>query len=378
MIKTILYPVKDNEQIIAEVVGTAYILPKQEMKKDEQIQSLQTFKQLFDHVMDAIVLCHSDFRIAEANVRACELFRLERHELIHKNAEDFFKNNGKLIAEKRDQVMNGKKVYGEFRFKTADGFFKEIEYTCDSDNVEGFYVIILKDITERKLTEQKLLKAETLNVVGELAAGVAHEIRNPLTSLKGFVQLIQNQTADYNHYLSIILTEIDRIEHIIKEFLVLSKSNSQNFELANVKDIIQDTVYLLNTQAIMRNIEIKTEYEENLPPIYCDPLQLKQVFINFVKNGIEASKVGGCVKVVMKKTSNSFLQIQIRDYGCGMDEEVLKNIGKPFYTTKEEGTGLGLMVSSNIIKHHSGRLDVQSEKGKGTNFIISIPMQPEK
>jgi PAS domain S-box-containing protein len=377
MIKTVLYPVKDKNKIVAEVVGTSYILPKQEMQKDEEIQSLQRFKQLFNHVMDAIILCHHDFRIAELNAKACELLRMERHDLINKNAADFFMKNGKIRAKKRDHLMNGQKVSGEFRFKTANGFFKEIEYTCEKEIVEDFYVIILKDITERKITEQKLLKAETLNVVGELAAGVAHEIRNPLTSLKGFVQLIQNQTGDYDQYLSIILSEVDRIEHIIKEFLVLSKSNSQNFELANVGEIIQDTVQLLNTQAIMRNIEILTEYEGDLPPIYCDPMQLKQVFINFVKNGIEASGVGGCVKVVMKKINKEAIQIQIRDNGCGMDEEVFRNIGKPFYTTKEDGTGLGLMVSSNIIKHHNGRLDVQSEKGKGTNFIITLPIQTE-
>jgi PAS domain S-box-containing protein len=337
---------------------------------------LHKFKQLFNHALDAIVLCRSDLKIAEVNDRACELLQLQRKDLLGKNAADFFMKNGrKRIAEKWKQVMHGKKITGEFRYKTDDGLYKEIEYTCEKDIVDELHVTILKDITERKLTEQILLKAETLNVVGELAAGVAHEIRNPLTSLKGFVQLIQNQTNDYDQYLSIILSEVDRIEHIIKEFLVLSKSSSQNYETVNIKDIIKDTVNLLNTQAIFKNIEIKMESEEEIPPISCDPMQLKQVFINFIKNGIEASAIGGCVEVAVKVSSNNeFIQIQIRDDGCGMDESVLKNIGKPFFTTKEEGTGLGLMVSNNIIKHHNGKLDVQSEKGKGTQFLISLPI----
>jgi two-component system, sporulation sensor kinase E len=222
------------------------------------------------------------------------------------------------------------------------------------------------------------LKAETLNVVGELAAGVAHEIRNPLTSLKGFVQLIQNQTNDFNQYLSIILSEVDRIEHIIKEFLVLSKSNTQNFEKASIEAIIKDTVDLLNTQAIMKNIEILTSFEDEIPYVFCDPMQLKQVFINFIKNAIEASPIGNKVDVKMKLCPHSeYVQIQICDYGCGMEESVLKKIGKPFFTTKEEGTGLGLMVSNNIIKHHNGKLDVQSEKGIGTKFTISLPVNQQ-
>jgi two-component system, sporulation sensor kinase E len=272
--------------------------------------------------------------------------------------------------------LHGKKISGEFRYRTPDGFVKEIEYTCEKDIVDQLHVTILKDVTDQRLTEQKLLKAETLNVVGEMAAGVAHEIRNPLTSLKGFVQLIQNQTNDFSQYLSIILSEVDRIEHIIKEFLVLSKSNTQNFEMTCLSDIMKDTVDLLNTQAIMKNIVIKTEIEDQLPLVFCDPMQLKQVFINFIKNAIEASSRGDCVEVKIsfcEKREN--VQIQVRDSGCGMDEAVLKKIGKPFFTTKEEGTGLGLMVSTNIIKQHNGKLDVQSKKGKGTNFIISLPVK---
>jgi PAS domain S-box-containing protein len=374
-VRTTLYPVKDEN----EIVGTTYIVPKQIVNENNH-NHLQKFKQLFNQALDAIVLCHSDLRIAEVNERACELLQYERHELIGKNAEDFFMKNGKaIIAKKWKQLMHGKKISGEFRFRTADGLYKEIEYTCEKDIIEDLHVTKLRDITERKLTEQKLLKAETLNVIGELAAGVAHEIRNPLTSLKGFVQLILNQTNDYDQYLSIILSEVDRIEHIIKEFLVLSKSNSQNFEKTSVIEIIKDTVNLLNTQAIIKNIEIKTDYDDQLPQLFCDPLQVKQVLINFIKNGIEASPTGGCVEVAMKKSSDDeFVQILIRDFGCGMDEDVLKNIGKPFFTTKEDGTGLGLMVSNNIIKHHNGKIDIQSEKGKGTQFIISLPIYSKK
>ncbi|MED1864764.1 ATP-binding protein [Fictibacillus nanhaiensis] len=375
-IHTTIYPVTGNTQDVLEVVGTSYIATNRETEHTDA-QSLKKFKQLFNHALEAIVLCRSNMEIAEVNDRACQLLQLSKEELVGIGADQFFVGSGKeVIRKKWKEVLNGKKIEGEFRYKTPDGLVKEIEYSCEKDVVDDLHVTVLKDVTDQKLTEQKLLKAEALNVVGELAAGVAHEIRNPLTSLKGFVQLIQNQTDEFDQYLTIILTEVDRIEHIIKEFLVLSKSNSQNFVMSCVTDIINDTVDLLNTQAIMKNIEIKKELENQIPLIFCDPLQLKQVFINFLKNAIEASAVGDCVEINMKVSQNKeFLQVQIRDYGCGMDETVMKKIGKPFFTTKDEGTGLGLMVSTNIIKHHNGRLDVKSKKGKGTMFTINIPIQ---
>jgi two-component system, sporulation sensor kinase E len=376
-LRTTLYPVSGENEEIHEVVGTSYILSKH---AQPQVIQDNKFKQLFNHALEAIVLCRSNMEIAEVNERACELLELTRDKLIGKNAESFFMKNGRdVIRRKWKEVMHGNKIRGEFRYRTPEGYLKELEYSCEKDIVDQLHVTILKDVTDQKLTEQKLLKAETLNVVGELAAGVAHEIRNPLTSLKGFVQLIQNQTDDFNQYLSIILSEVDRIEHIIKEFLVLSKSNSQNFEKASITGIIRDTVDLLNTQAIIKNIEILTDVDEDIPHLFCDPMQLKQVFINFIKNAIEASSIGDAVEVNIKTCRESgYVQIQIRDYGCGMDEWVLKKIGKPFFTTKEEGTGLGLMVSNNIIKHHNGKLDVQSKKGRGTNFIISLPLNQEK
>jgi two-component system, sporulation sensor kinase E len=369
-VRTTLYPVLGENH----VVGTSYMVHGK-----DQMQTIRDnkFKQLFNQALEAIILCRSNLEIAEVNERACELLELSREELIGRNAETFFMKNGRgVIRRKWGEVMHGKKISGEFRYRTPEGYYKEIEYLCEKDIVDYLHVTILKDVTDQKLTEQKLLKAETLNVVGELAAGVAHEIRNPLTSLKGFVQLIQNQTGDFNQYLSIILSEVDRIEHIIKEFLVLSKSNSQNFEMTSIEAIIKDTVDLLNTQAIIKNIEILTDFEAGIPFIFCDPLQLKQVFINFIKNAIEASSIGDAVEVKMKLCPDSGqIEIQIRDHGCGMDESVLKKIGKPFFTTKVEGTGLGLMVSNNIIKHHNGKLDVKSKKGEGTNFIISLPVK---
>jgi two-component system, sporulation sensor kinase E len=371
-VRTTLYPVSGENQ----VVGTSYMVSLKD--QSESIRD-NKFKQLFNYALEAIILCRSNMEIAEVNERACELLELSREELIGKNAETFFMKNGRdVIRKKWRELMHGKKISGEFRYRMPGGYFKEIEYSCEKDMVDFLHVTILKDVTDQKLTEQKLLKAETLNVVGELAAGVAHEIRNPLTSLKGFVQLIQNQTDDFNQYLSIILSEVDRIEHIIKEFLVLSKSNSQNFELTCIKAIIKDTVDLLNTQAIMKNIEILTDFEDGIPLLFCDPMQLKQVFINFIKNAIEASSIGNKVDVTIKMCPDSeYVQIKICDYGCGMEESILKKIGKPFFTTKDEGTGLGLMVSNNIIKHHNGKLDVQSEKGIGTKFIISLPINQQ-
>ncbi|MBH5317365.1 PAS domain S-box protein [Paenibacillus sp. GSMTC-2017] len=247
------------------------------------------------------------------------------------------------------------------------------------DNYMGKSVVlsVIRDLTERKRTEERVIRSEKLSVIGQLAAGVAHEIRNPLTSLKGFTQLLRSKYSDHIHYFNIMETELDRINLIVNEFMTLAKPHLAPFQEGSLESILQSVISILDTQAILLNVEIEYEQDELLPPIYCNENQLKQVFLNIIKNALEAMPDGGKVTITtrLQKTNHgNVIHINIQDQGQGIPEELIHRIGEPFVTTKEKGTGLGLMISNQIIEAHNGSLYIDSKRNQGTSVEISLPL----
>lgn len=235
--------------------------------------------------------------------------------------------------------------------------------------------IVARDITDMKKTEEYISQSEKLSVVGELAAGIAHEIRNPLTSLKGFTQLLEYKDGTQNPYIPIMLEEIERINTIVSELLLLAKPNAGDFREVKMTDLLQNVVILMNAQANLQNTEIKFHNLVDEEQDYIDGLEnkLKQIFINLLKNAMEAMKTGGEINLNMMIEDN-LLRIQFCDQGCGISEEDLAKIGQPFFTTKEKGTGLGLMVCKSIIDSHHGHMDIESEVGVGTTITLTFPL----
>jgi len=238
-------------------------------------------------------------------------------------------------------------------------------------------IVVLRDITERQQAEELARKTDKLSVVGQLAAGVAHEIRNPLTAIKGFLQLMKNQIVNVKYY-DIMWSEMNRIEFIISEFLILSKPQVVQYQSCDITELLESIIVLFEGQALLHNLIIVKNFAEDLPKIRCEKNQLKQVFINILKNAMESMQYGGEIHVVVDvldglgfDTEN--VVIQFRDEGCGIPTDRLPKLGEPFYTTKEKGTGLGLMVSYNIIEEHKGKLYVTSELGQGTTVEIVLP-----
>lgn len=240
-------------------------------------------------------------------------------------------------------------------------------------NGENAVQVIFRDITEFKQSQEVIIHSEKLSTVGKLAAGIAHEIRNPLTSLKGFLQLLTLDTTSINKYLPIFKSEIDRIEMISGELIALAKPFPQEFVRINMVDLLNDVIFLIETEAFRKNIAITNKIKEHIILINAVGMQMKQVFLNLLKNSIESMNHGGSieVEVVLEPT---IVSIHIRDEGSGISKENLKHIFDPFFTTKSEGTGLGLMVTQNIIENHGGEIKVSSIEGKGTTFTIMIPM----
>jgi two-component system, sporulation sensor kinase A len=231
----------------------------------------------------------------------------------------------------------------------------------------------LIDLTERKKTEDLLRKSDKLAVVGQMAAGVAHEIRNPLTALRGFVQLLQSTVKEPRTYFDVMLSELDRINLIVSEFLFLAKPQIVHFEQNDLLVLLKKVVQLLETQAILSNIQIRLDFAP-VPWIYCDENQIKQVFVNVLKNAIEAMPRGGEILIQVRSRDEDFVQVRIIDQGCGISQEQIRRLGEPFYTTKEKGTGLGLLVSYQIIEAHKGKIQIESELEKGTTVEVLLPV----
>lgn len=234
--------------------------------------------------------------------------------------------------------------------------------------------VIIRDISERKKNEELLINSEKLYVAGQLAAGIAHEIRNPLTSLKGFLQLIASGRSSKNYY-DIMKSELTRIESIVSELLMLSKPQIYELSHQDIRVLIADTVTLLEAQAILHDIVIEANLGDEPLWVHGVENQLKQVFINVIKNAIEVMLDGGSIEVACMRDEDGRIVVRIADRGPGIAEDQLAKIGQPFYTTKEKGTGLGLMVTYKIVDNHQGSVVVSSRIGEGTTFDILLPYQ---
>ncbi|MFS0821823.1 PAS domain S-box protein [Bacillus sp. 1P02SD] len=339
-------------------------------------ESEQRFESLFVHNSDPIFTFNLDRKLIEANPAAenilgftiTELRQMEWDSIIAPEDLDLYSEHFKLVIQGEWKESTLSMIHKDGSNRVIE--LKMIPIIIDHQCI-GIYQIT-KDITESKLAAERIRRSDKLAAVGLLAAGVAHEIRNPLTTLKGFIQLLTSDIG--KHYANILLSEIDRINLIVSEFLILSKPQVIKYESQNIKLILNNIMSLLETQATLKGIQLVSEYDLNIPFINCEQNQLKQVFINLIKNAIEAMTNGGKIIVKAQKINNKMVSIQIIDQGMGIEEERIPKLGEPFYTTKENGTGLGLMVCFRIIEQHGGIMNISSQLNKGTTVEVCLPL----
>jgi signal transduction histidine kinase len=215
-------------------------------------------------------------------------------------------------------------------------------------------------------------RKEKLAVVGQMAASIAHEIRNPLSALKGFTQLQFEKDKSEENFYPIMLNEIDRINLIVSDLLVLGKPSGASKTQVSIDEILKYVISIIEPQASRQNITIRTELGGPYPYIYCDENQLKQVFLNLIKNSVESMLDGGNIYINAQFIKNQFF-ISIQDEGEGIPQEQIDKLGEPFYTTKPNGTGLGLMVTKKIVEEHKGKIEISSDPKKGTKINIILP-----
>ncbi|MCD7035444.1 PAS domain S-box protein [Metabacillus sp. GX 13764] len=360
----------------AELIVVIDISSRKKFQKILQ-KSRERYQKLIQNSIDTIAVIHQ-YNWVFMNESGVNLFHANDYpELLGKSIFYFMMEEDQQQTKcVLDRILSGKSEVEEIKqsWKTFAGTVIYTEAVCIPTTFFGEPAVqmILRDISDRKTTEELMLRSEKLSVAGQLAAGIAHEIRNPLTAIKGFLQLMQ-PPKETNPYYSIVFSELNRIELILSELLLLAKPQESVFSRTSIKTLIQDVVTLLETQANLRSISILQNHEASGLQINCDQNQLKQVFINLIKNAIDAMPEGGQI-LISTNADREKLTIQVRDKGKGIPPEVLKRMGEPFFTTKEKGTGLGLMITYNIIENHNGSIQAESKPGEGTVFTIALPL----
>lgn len=247
-----------------------------------------------------------------------------------------------------------------------------------SIHVTGTVVIIMlieKIIYNEKVREM-YLDSERLNISSELSASISHELRNPLTVTSGFLQLLSKSPSineEEKEYIDYSLQELNRAEKIISDFLSLAKPQAENMVYSNLKEEVEYVNNIMGPYANFHKVKLKYHFNNSLFLKY-DKNQIQQSLVNLYKNGIESMKENGGTLTVIVKEQKKKIVIQIKDTGVGMTKEEITQVGKPYYSTKTEGTGLGMMVVYNTINKLGGKIKVESEKEKGTTFTITIPV----
>lgn len=237
---------------------------------------------------------------------------------------------------------------------------------------------IVEDIRQHELLQRKLIRNEKLEAVSHLASSISHEVRNPLTTSRGFMQLLGEQDVPEHckEYIKISIEEIDRAAGIIQDYLTFAKPSPEKVEILQSKDELKWAIDVLQPLANMNNVKIQSLLMEG--SIKGERSRLQQCLVNLMKNAIEAMPNGGLLSVNSTVVSDKIVVIRIRDTGIGMDEKQLSRLGEPYFSTKEiKGTGLGMMVVYRIIESMNGFIEVESEIGKGTCFTITLPLKKE-
>lgn len=248
-------------------------------------------------------------------------------------------------------------------------------------------ILTLRDLTSIRELEAAVRQADRLSTLGTLAAGLAHEVKNPLGGIKGAAQLLERELpadSELHEYTRVMIKEAERIDRIIRQLLDFSSPRRPRKQAINLHMVLGDIILLQRETAAEQDIYISSIFDPSIPPILGDEAQITQLFLNLVRNALEAMPEGGSLTITSRVDAEYFLSrgtsrsrmvaVEISDSGCGITGEDLDKIGTPFFTTKVHGTGLGLAICQKIVAEHRGILKVRSTIGKGTTVRVLLPL----
>jgi len=251
------------------------------------------------------------------------------------------------------------------------------------DEKEEGAVVIFRDVTRERETTAESIESERLHALSLLAAGVAHEIGNPLNSINIHLQLLDREIgyledeqtrSDLRELVDVSRKEVARLDTIIRQFLKALRPSMPERRPQHLDELVSDTLDVMKHEIRDRRMLVETEFPKNIPAVAVDETQVKQVFFNVIKNALQAMEDGG-ILMIETQVSDRFVSVVVEDNGPGIDPEKLGAIYEPYHTTKAEGTGLGMMIVQRIMRDHGGEIEINTEQGRGTRMILRFPRE---
>jgi PAS domain S-box-containing protein len=381
----IISPIIDPSGKIIGYLGTHQDLTEQRRLETELRERQLYLATILQDSADAIIGMDLENRINSWNKGAENIYGYKEEEVLGKNFSMLLPkelvHSGEL--EKIDQIVKQKGYISNYETErlTKDGKRISIQLTRTLIKDTNGKVIgtsaIVRDVTEIKRLKRQISHAEKLSVVGQLAAGIAHEVGNPLTSISSLVQIIQMTTNDNfaKEKLELVKNQINRIAKTIRELVDFSRPSNYEVKLTDLNKVIQDALNIVRYGKKSKDINFVLELDSALPRITLVQDQIIQVFINLLLNAVDAMEGKPGEIKILSRLNNQNIQVMVIDKGKGIPDEIKNKIFEPFFTTKKvgEGTGLGLWVSYGIVKNFGGEIDVESEVGLGSTFIVTLP-----
>jgi len=343
---------------------------------------------VFNAIQEGIIVTDPSGRITYLNNAACELFGLEGEEAIGKRLSERVRGlDWESLTQSGGPVMRDLEI-----FYPANSFINfyivplMIEQRDDAAAAEQVgYAIILRDITETRRTAEKTIESERLNALTLLAAGVAHEIGNPLNSLNIHLQLMERQARklkgkareELQQAIEISRGEISRLDSIVTQFLRAIRPSRPQLQPENLNAIVEEAVRFFGPEIEAREIVVETELRSDLPLLQLDRDQMKQAFYNIIKNSFEAMKRRG-ILYIRTDADDIFARVSFTDNGGGMSAETLGRVFEPYFTTKHSGSGLGLLIVRRIVREHGGEMAIESTQSKGLSLTIRLPLADQR
>jgi two-component system nitrogen regulation sensor histidine kinase GlnL len=371
--------------LLAESAMKAIVKPKK--SPTPQI----SWEQILNNVEDGVIAVDQNGAIVFFNEAAEVLTEVSSAQALREPFARLFKREPWLIEIARKTCPpRQESARGEGDLLTRWGRKAPVAVSASPlRNQEGLFqgtILLLRDIKHRKELEEDLKRADGLAMTGTLAAGLAHEIRNPLGGIKGAAQLLRRSLAadsSLRDYTDIMIREVNRVNLLIEQLLDLSRPSELSLMPVNIHEILDDVLLLESHDKSGKQLEVKKRFDPSLPPIRGDRPRLTQVFLNLVKNAFQAMESGGALTITTRLETdyhireqgsgrNRFIWVDVTDQGGGIRDGDLPHIFSPFFTTKNNGTGLGLAICYRIIKEHGGLVRVESAEGKGSTFKVAL------
>jgi len=354
------------------VVQNAYLVRR-------TLDEMRTYtRNVLESMANGLITVDRSLCVATFNPTALEIMGKTKEDVAGRPISELLplENEIKKVLSDSESILE-KEVKITSERKGKDFLFLSVSPLKEPDShIARGAVIILRDVTMIRELEQKVILSEKFAALGRLSAGVAHEIRNPLNSIRGFIQYFQKKLSleeeDYR-YTDLMITEVDRLNRVISKLLAFSKPREPRLSIRSPYEILDHCIRVIEREAQGEGLElIRTTYADEMPLVLMDTDQITQVFLNILINAVEATPTGGKIFVKCEMDEPGRLRIAVEDTGEGIPKENIDKLFDPFFSTKKKGTGLGLAIVKSIIEAHDGEIDVESEPGKGTRFIITL------